>query len=96
MITWDAHKRLRNLLDHEIDLADLDSLFDGELLTLEDGRAAYGERRFQSIGVFEGVALFVVWAPRGVDDMPHVISARKAVKHEEQAWYWRHSKRTKG
>ncbi len=92
MITWDAHKRLRNLLDHGIDLADLDDFFGGELLTLEDTRVAYGEARFQSIGVFEDVPLFVVWAPRGADDMPHVISARKAVKHEEQAWYWRHSK----
>lgn len=96
MITWDAHKRLRNLLDHGIDLEDLDGFFDGELLTLEDVREAYGETRFRSIGVFEGVPLFVVWAPRGEDDVPHVISARRAVKHEEQAWYWRHSRHTQG
>jgi uncharacterized DUF497 family protein len=43
MITWDEHKRLRNLADH--------------------------------------------------GDVPHVISARKAVKHEEQAWHWRYLKR---
>lgn len=94
MITWDEHKRLRNLADHGVDLDDLDGFFDGELLTMEDVREAYGEVRFQSVGLFQGVPLFVVWAPRGGDDIPHVISARKAVKHEEQAWHWRYSKRS--
>ena len=93
MITWDEHKRLRNLADHGIDLDELDGFFDGELLTMEDVREAYGEVRFQSVGLFQGVPLFVAWAPRGGDDVPHVISARKAVKHEEQAWHWRYSKR---
>jgi uncharacterized protein len=93
MITWDEHKRLRNLADHGVDLDDLDGVFDGELLTMEDAREAYGEVRFQSVGIFQSVPLFVVWAPRGGDDVPHVISARKAVKHEEQAWHWRYSKR---
>ena len=60
---------------------------------MEDVREAYGEVRFQSVGVFEGVPLFVVWVPRGGDDIPHVILARKAVKHEEQAWYRRYPRR---
>ena len=93
MITWDERKRLRNFQDHGIDLSDLDGFFDGELLTLEDVREAYGETRFQSVGYLNGVPLFVVWAPRGGDDLPHVISARRAVKHEEQAWHGRYSKR---
>jgi uncharacterized DUF497 family protein len=33
VITWDEHKRLRNLADHGVDLDDLDGFFDGELLT---------------------------------------------------------------
>ena len=41
MITWDEHKRLRNLADHGIDLEDLDGFFDGELLTMEDVREPY-------------------------------------------------------
>jgi uncharacterized protein len=93
VITWDEHKRLRNLADHGVDLEDLDGFFDSELLTMEDMREPYGEVRFQSVGIFQGLPLFVVWAPRGGDDIPHVISARKAVKHEEQAWHWRYSKR---
>lgn len=60
MNTWDDTKRRRNLKDHGIDFADLEGFFDGDLLTREDLRDAYGERRYQSIGVFNGVALFVV------------------------------------
>jgi uncharacterized DUF497 family protein len=53
--TWDEAKRQQNLKDHGIDFADLDGFFDGDLLTREDVREAYGEVRYQSIGVFNGV-----------------------------------------
>ncbi|HVW71450.1 MAG TPA: BrnT family toxin [Steroidobacteraceae bacterium] len=96
MITWDEYKRLRNLADHGIDLEDLGGFFAGDLLTIEDVREPYGETRFQSLGLFAGVVLFVVWTPRGDDDVPHVISARKAVKHEKQAWYGRYERRSYG
>jgi len=91
--TWDEAKRRRNLSDHGIDFAGLEGFFDGDLFTREDTRVAYGEPRFQSIGVFNGVALFVVWTPRGkFGDTPHLISARKAQSHEEKAWYQRYRK----
>ncbi|MGH8474817.1 MAG: BrnT family toxin [Methylococcales bacterium] len=94
MITWDESKRAMSLKDHRIDFADLDPFFDGDLLTREDTRESYGERRFQSIGLINGVALFVIWTPRGVTgDIPHVISARKAVNHEQKAWSQRYQKR---
>ena len=87
MNTWDETKRLSNLKEHGIDFADLEGFFDGDLLTREDLRDSYGEDRFQSIGVFNGVALFVAWTPRGEDgDIPHLISARKAENHEEKSW----------
>jgi len=93
MNTWDEAKRWRNLSDHGIDLAGLEGFFNGDLLTREDTRLAYGEQRLQSIGVFNGVALFVVWTPRGEHgDTPHLISARKAASHEEKAWYQRYRK----
>jgi uncharacterized DUF497 family protein len=93
MITWDEPKRRRNLRDHGIDFVDLEGFFDGDLLTREDNREAYGEQRYQSIGVFNGVALFVAWTPRGEEgDIPHLISARKAENHESQAWSQRYRK----
>ncbi len=94
MNTWDETKRASNLTNHGVDFADLEGFFDGDLLTREDTRAAYQEQRLQSIGVFNGVALFVVWTPRGEDgDIPHLISARKAVNHEYKAWQSRYQKR---
>jgi uncharacterized DUF497 family protein len=87
MNTWDETKRRRNLKDHGIDFAGLEDFFGGDLLTREDLRETYVERRYQSVGVFNGVALFVVWTPRGEEgDIPHLISARKAENHEEKSW----------
>jgi len=93
MSTWDEAKRRLNLSEHGIDFADLEDFFDGDLLTREDSRAAYGEPRHQSLGMLHGVVLFVVWTPRGPEgDMPHIISARKAERHEEQHWARRYRK----
>jgi hypothetical protein len=39
----------------------LATFFDGDGSTREDVREAYGECRLRSIGVTDGVALFVVW-----------------------------------
>lgn len=87
MNTWDETKRRRNLKDHGIDFADLGDFFGGDLLTREDMWDSYGERRYQSVGIVNGVALFVVWTPRGEEgDIPHLISARKAETHEEKNW----------
>jgi uncharacterized DUF497 family protein len=78
---------------HGVDFADLAPFFDSDLLAREDVRDTYNECRFQSIGVIFGVALFVVWTPRGkAGDEPHLISARRAVGHEERAWSQRYRK----
>ncbi len=93
MNIWDKNKQSRNLEEHGIDFADLEGFFDGDLLTREDARDSYAEPRYQSIGVFNGVALFVVWTPRGQEgDTPHIISARKAENHEEKNWARHHRK----
>jgi uncharacterized protein len=94
LVTWNESKRSKNLCDHGVDFADLEHFFDGDLLTLEDERAAYGEQRFQSVGLLKDICLFVVWALREVDERPHIISARRANKHETQAWYKRCSKQS--
>lgn len=94
MSTWDNRKQALNFKQHGIDFADLEGFFDGDLLTREDTREAYLERRFQSVGMLNGVALFVVWTPRGENgDTPHLISARKAEAHEHKAWQSRYQKR---
>ena len=85
MITFDETKRQVNIAKHGVDLAVLSGFFDGALLTREDVREAYGELRFQRVGWHAGEMLFVVWTPSD-DDWPHIISARKAEKHEREAW----------
>jgi uncharacterized DUF497 family protein len=54
--------------------------------TAEDGRDAYGEMRFQSLGLMKGVVVFMVHTARG--DLDYIISIRKAEKHEERI-YWK-------
>jgi len=45
------------------------------------------------MGVIYGVALFVVWMPRGAaGDQSQLISARKAAAHEQKAWSQRYRK----
>ena len=60
MITYDETKHQANIAKHGIDLATLLCFFDGDLLTREDVREAYGELRFQSVGWHDGEMLFVV------------------------------------
>ena len=81
MITWDEAKRKRNIREHGIDLADLESVFDRHMVTVEDDRAAYGELRLQSVGMWRGRVVFLVWTPRGLDTS-HLISCRYA--HRQQ------------
>lgn len=90
MITWDESKRHTNFSTHGIDFIDLEHFFDGDILTREDTRVAYGEQRLQSIGYLHNVALFIVWTPRAdvisAIVCAHIISARKANSHERKAW----------
>lgn len=85
MITYDENKRLANIEKHHIDFVGCEVIFEGLTLTREDNRHDYGEIRFQTLGLLNGVVVFVVHTPRGDND--HIISIRKAEKHEERI-YW--------
>ena len=85
MITWDEAKRLQNIAKHGIDLAHCEVIFDAPMLTVEDKSESYGEKRLQSLVLFYGVVVFMVWVDSPA--APHLISVRKGVKHEERK-YW--------
>lgn len=85
MIHWDEAKRAKNLKDHDIDLADLGGVFDAPMVTVEDGRMAYGEQRLQSLGWFRDRVVFLVWTER--DENVRVISCRYGDKHETRAYF---------
>ena len=86
MISYDETKRKANIDNHGFDFIGCDSVFAGFTITREDVRDAYGELRLQTLGLFDGVVVFVVHTPRG--EVDHIISIRKAEKHEERI-YWK-------
>jgi uncharacterized protein len=86
MITWDETKRRRNIREHKIDLADLESVFDHHMITVEDDRETYGELRLQSLGMWRGRIVFLVWTPRG-DDTSHLISCRYANRQQTEDYF---------
>ena len=64
-IEWDEDKRQAVLAERDLDLLTAALIFEGPVLTVEDDREGYGERRFRSLGVVDGAAYVVVWTPRG-------------------------------
>lgn len=81
MISWDEPKRRENIRKHKIDLAELELVFDHPMISVEDDRERYGELRLQSLGMWQGKVVFLVWTPRG-DDTAHLISCRYADRKE--------------
>jgi uncharacterized protein len=50
-LEWDEAKRLSNLGKHGIDFRDVEEVFDGDIVTVEDTRYEYGEQRFVTFGL---------------------------------------------
>jgi hypothetical protein len=86
MVTYDEVKRQANIKNHGLDFLGSEAVFEGFTITREDARDAYGELRLQTLGLWNGIVVFVVHTARGNAD--HVISIRKAEKHEERI-YWK-------
>lgn len=85
MLTYDETKRTANLAKHGLDFVGAEVIFAGFTISREDTREGYGELRVQTLGLWNGVVVFVVHTPRG--DADHLISIRKAEKHEQRI-YW--------
>ena len=86
MITWDEAKRRENIRKHSIDLSELEPVFDNAMISVEDARQSYGELRLQSLGIWHGRVVFLVWTPRG-DDAAHLISCRYADRKETNDFF---------
>lgn len=84
MIDWDQRKRQSNLKKHGFDVADADQVFDGVTFTYEDDRIAYGEQRFVTLGLLNGILVSIVHTEQA--DHIRVISMRKATKHEREIY----------
>lgn len=84
MISFDPEKRRRNRVKHGIDLSECHALFDSPMLTRVDPRHL-GEERLVSLGLLSGRVVVMVWTDR--DPWAHIISCRKAVRHEEKIYF---------
>jgi uncharacterized protein len=79
--SWEERKRRLNLKDHGLDFVDAPRVFEGPTFTFEDDRFAYDEQRFVTLGLLAGIAVSIVHTE--TSSQIHVISFRKATRHEE-------------
>jgi uncharacterized protein len=85
MITCDESKRKTNLKKHQIDLSELEGAFDLPMITVEDDREAYGELRLQSLAMWRGRVVFLVWTER--HEAAHLISCRYADRSQTEDYF---------
>ena len=81
---WDAKKAVSNLRKYRVSFEDAARVFlDPNRIETIDGRDAYGEDRWKTVGLVEPVLLTVVYTIRGNDgEIIRLISARKADAYE--------------
>ncbi len=82
---WDEAKRLSNLRKHSIDFTDVPAVFNGDIVTVEDDRANYGDQRFVTLGLLQGRVVAVVHLE--LEHCIRIISARKATKYERKIYF---------
>ena len=85
MLTWDEAKRKQNIKNHGLDFVGRDAIWDRFTVTREDKRQNYGEVRLVCFGLLEAKVVVMVYSEHL--KRLHVISLRKAEKHE--ARYYR-------
>jgi len=79
-ISFDPVKRAWTLAERGLDFADAGKVFAGAVFEFEDGRVAYPERRYSTIGMLEDRMVVVIWVD--AKDGRRVISMRKANARE--------------
>ena len=86
---WDEEKDRANTRKHLISFQEAKTVFDGEVLTVVDNRADYGEGRLLSLGELElereTVVIVVAHTKRGV--RTRIISARRANRKERRKYH---------
>jgi hypothetical protein len=83
---WDEKKNEDNIRKHGFDFADAPDVFDSPMFVRLDEREDYGEDRWIGIGTLYGRVVVVVFTERADGDITRIISLRKAMKHEREAY----------
>jgi uncharacterized protein len=84
--TRDIDKAERNLRIHEIAFEDAVKIFEGPTLERLDDRVDYPEIRWYAIGLADGRPVTVIYTDVD-DETRRIISAWKAEKHEQKAYF---------
>lgn len=82
---WDEQKNLSNLQKHGLSFADAWEIFDAPILCDPDDRFDYGEDRWIGIGRLRSRIVVVVYTEPD-DETIRIVSLRKALSHEREAY----------
>ncbi len=91
---WDEDKKFKNWQKHGIDFAEAALMFENPIISQEDTRRDYGEKRFIAIGQYDGKYQMIVYTFR--NDKIRLISARKASEDEKRKYQARYLRAIKG
>ena len=83
---WDAEKAAANWRNHGVAFAHaIKAFIDAFSVEWIDEREAYGEERFNLLGMCDGALLHVTYTDRG--DRLRIISARRATRNEQDHYF---------
>jgi uncharacterized DUF497 family protein len=82
---WDPGKSAATFWRRGIDFENAQQVFEGPYLEREDLRRAYGECRYITTGMAQGVVINVVWTPRG--HRRRIIAAWPASRFGRRAYH---------
>ena len=84
---WEENKNLANLKKHGVDFNDAArAWYDPDRLDFFDEEHSLEETRWIFLGAVAGVVLYVVETEPD-ENTVRIISARKALKHEQEVYY---------
>ncbi|MCL2008126.1 MAG: BrnT family toxin [Treponema sp.] len=88
IFTWDENKNLANIKKHGVDFNDaVRAWYDFNRIDFfDDEHSSAGETRWTFLGSSAGTVLFVVETEPDKETV-RIISARKALKHEQEVYY---------
>lgn len=81
---WDKSKNLLNVAKHGLNFEDVKLVLKSPIITFEDNRFDYGERRLVTLGMLERHTVVIVHTPRG--NKIRIISMRKANAKEKKIY----------
>ncbi|MGE0151163.1 MAG: BrnT family toxin [Reyranellaceae bacterium] len=84
-ISFDPNKRRKTLHERGLDFADAARIFAGPHFENLDDRFDYGEDRYITVGLLDGIVVVIVWTQRG--QTRRIISMRKANAKETQSFF---------